>query len=324
MFFYHDKSKMINRINEDRTFEENKKYLQEYESKYIIDEMIGKESVNLAEKCGHLSFHSKGEERKFFIRKQEEYYKRGLESADFDMSIVSAIGLSMLLVKEKSVRNLDVALGLFQFLKENKKFPSHLKPLEQKALRMLGRVKMKKVSPRSVTMIPASLKELRKDFRLLVKKFKKEKNVDSLKKTLNEYYKFGVLFSGIFGKSDGYVGGHLCDVGNIMKKKITDLDSFSFETHGKIIDCNFISNQDWNNFEKVFGRSDKMFDAIKHYEPIFKLSFQEALKMRGKSGDFLFREEELREHCSKPRSGAWNSESRKADWRERFNNKRTA
>ena len=299
------------------TFEERKKRIESLQRRSYRSKKPEK-IFYLASQCEHFAFCSKGDERKFFIKQAVTHYKFNLETHS---CFKSSIFLSMLLVKEKSVRNLDQAMVIFEFLKQNNEFPHYLEPTEQKAIRMSGKVpKVVKFDLSKKTITPAILKELRKDFRYAIRLHKKQKNINLLKQVLNEYYKFGVFFVGIFGKSDGYVGGFLCEIAEIMKNKTKDLSNFSYKNYGKILHCNFISDKDWKVFENTFGKTTKTFDSMSYYKDMYEQSFKELKEKAAHDHWMIFNEKENLRQANCARSGKWNQKARVESYRKRMKN----
>jgi len=112
---------------------------------------------------------------------------------------------------------------------------------------------------------PAVFREERKKFRELIRKFKKEKNTDSLKITLNQYYQLAVLVTTCYGEHDcnsGVRGNQYESAIKIVRNVCKDID-YSYITHGKIEKSNFISENDWKTFIKFFGNNKNSLNVNK-------------------------------------------------------------
>ena len=110
-------------------------------------------------------------------------------------------------------------------------------------------------------MTPFDLKEQRKEFRTLIKNYKKTNEIDRLKTVLNQYYNLAVVVTICYGDQDfkSSVGGHF-DIVKDTVKKICKKINFSYESDGILKNSSFISNNDWKTYVEIFGESSRTFN----------------------------------------------------------------
>jgi hypothetical protein len=204
----------------------------------------------------------RGEDRKQYLEKCVFYLT---ESIAIDPDNIGAKAeLGRLLIEEKVVRNLPKDIKILKDLKNDGDMPSHLNSILSKAHRQSGNVEQ----DRDFNLCafndpsPAVFREERKRFRALIKKYKKQNEIDKLKTTLNQYYNLAVLVTICYGNHDcntGVIGWQYDEAIKTVKKVCNKID-FSFAQHGFLEESNFISNNDWKTFVAVFGESSKSFN----------------------------------------------------------------
>jgi len=105
-------------------------------------------------------------------------------------------------------------------------------------------------------------------FRALIRQYKKEDKTELLKTTLTQYYNLAILVTLCYGN-------HNCNSavsGNEYNKAIQIINNvcedinFSFLHNGIIINSEFISNNDWKTFIKIFGENNKKFNLQKEIQ----------------------------------------------------------
>jgi uncharacterized protein (DUF433 family) len=114
-----------------------------------------------------------------------------------------------------------------------------------------------------IEMNPAVLRKQRKEYREKIRKLKKANDIDNLIAVLNEYYNLAVLVTFNYGSHDVKSGviGWEADLAKLVSDAYFPLLSYSFETHGYIKNTGYITENDWKDFVKAFGETDKKFDA---------------------------------------------------------------
>lgn len=119
-------------------------------------------------------------------------------------------------------------------------------------------------------MIPlTSLIEVRKRCRLLVRKLKKEKDkTDELKEVLDHMYRVAVIYDAATHFMPNYV--HAVDTQTYdacfkkLQKATENIGEYSYQKNGYLAwsDNSFFSENDYRTYEKIFGKSDKIFNPV--------------------------------------------------------------
>ncbi|MCD6322257.1 MAG: DUF3387 domain-containing protein, partial [Clostridiales bacterium] len=133
----------------------------------------------------------------------------------------------------------------------------------------------------SLDMTPFKLREQRKEFRNLIKEYKKTNEIDKLKTVLNQYYNMAVVVTICYGDVDCKTGvsGYEADIAEDTVKKICKKINFSYDSDGILENSSFISNNDWNTYVKTFGESNHTFD--------FGIVQKEALQLMNEKLDVI-------------------------------------
>ncbi len=114
---------------------------------------------------------------------------------------------------------------------------------------------------------PHNFNRERVKFRALIRKFKKNNDLDSLKIVLDQYYNLSVLVTICYGNEDCKigVGGRQFDKAVKIIPKVCKNINFSYAENGKLENSSFISNNDWKTFINVFGENSKKFNLKKEF-----------------------------------------------------------
>lgn len=209
----------------------------------------------------------------WFVRDDEQklYLEKAIENLRKSISIspdnIDALyELSRLLINEKSIRNLSEGIAIAEKMQAEGKMPLPLNSVLARAKRQLSGVKTEDVFDLcsfAEDPSPAVFREERIKIRTLIRTYKKEKNLEELKNTLDKYYQLGVMFTIFFEDSDSgsSFGGEARVNAQEMIPKICNKIQYTYIEKGKIFNCNYISENDWKTFEKVFGKNEKCFDV---------------------------------------------------------------
>lgn len=207
------------------------------------------------------SWYIRGDERKKYLDEVIFYLEKSIGLNDKFVEAKAELGL--LLIEQKVVRNLEKGYSILNGLKNINQLPSYLDSTLSKAERQLGLVCVEdNFDFSNLNPAPAVFAEERKKYRTLIRKYKKEKDIDNLKRTLKNFYNLAILVVVCYGSHDCKSGvvGHDYDLAIGRVKKIGKKINFSFKENGYIKNCNFISNNDWKQFISVFGEIDKEID----------------------------------------------------------------
>lgn len=209
----------------------------------------------------YCAWYKRGDERKEFLERVVSNLNKALSLNPDHVGAKAELG--RILIENKPVRDLETGLKYLQELKDRNLMPFYLESILAKAYRQIGNISLDEdYDLLKISTFPAVFREERKKFRALIKKFKKEKDEKNLKKTLNQFYNLAIYAVLCYHDHDFNTGS----LGNSFYKapkypeKYANKINFSFEEHGIIKYCRFISRNDWQIFIKVFGDTDKIFD----------------------------------------------------------------
>lgn len=134
----------------------------------------------------------RGEERKQYLEKAVFYFEKAINSnPEFTQAKAD---ISILLIEERLIRDLDKGIRYIEELKMKKQMPHYLDSFLSKAKRWRGDISIKinyKLHKLNVTT--AVLREERIKYRALLKKYKIDGNDENIKKTLKQLYNLAVL-----------------------------------------------------------------------------------------------------------------------------------
>jgi len=123
-----------------------------------------------------------------------------------------------------------------------------------------------------IELLPANMRKLRTSFRKIITKYKKDKDENNLKRILNIYYKFCAIQQSLFGYFElkYAISSASIDIAHLMLNQVIDeLNDVSFIKNGYMIQNNFISNNDYKIFVKVFGTVESKTDYKIMYDKLF-------------------------------------------------------
>lgn len=209
----------------------------------------------------------RGDERKIYLEKCLFFLNESISASPDNIDAKSELG--RLLIEEKVIRNLSKGIEILEELYSDGKMPSYLNSVLSKALRQSGNIELEERFDLCAFKdpSPAIFREERKRFRALIRKYKKENEIDKLKISLNQYYNLGVLVTICYGDHDcnsGVIGWQYDEAIKTVKKICKRID-YSFVSNGILEKSSFISNNDWKTFVNVFGESNKKFDPAKEF-----------------------------------------------------------
>ena len=210
----------------------------------------------------------RGDDRKKFLEKCVTYLNKSL-SID-PAKIDTKLELGRLLIEEKAIRNLLKGIDILEELNANGNMPSHLNSILSKAHRQSGNIEQDGSFNLCAFSDPSPgvFREERKRFRALIRKYKKQNEIDKLKATLNQYYNLAVLVAICYGEHDcnsGVIGWQYDEAIKTVSEVCNKID-FTFVQHGFLEKANFISKTDWKNFVVVFGESTKSLNPIMEFK----------------------------------------------------------
>ena len=209
-----------------------------------------------------------GDERKFYLKKCVRLLNESISIEPDSINAKSELG--RLLIEEKLIRDLSRGISILENLKQNGKMPSYLNSILSKARRQSGDIEQDDKFNLGAfnDPSPAGFREERKRFRALIRKYKKQNEIEKLKATLNQYYNLAVLVTVCYGDHDcnsGVIGWQYDEAINTVRKVCNKINC-SFVTHGYLEQSNFISINDWKTFVNIFGESAKSFDPVKEFK----------------------------------------------------------
>ncbi len=207
----------------------------------------------------------RGDQRKEYLEKCISLLEKSASSSPENVSAKSELG--RLLIEEKVIRDLPRGIELLEELEGEGEMPSYLNSVLAKAQRQSGSIEMKRRYDlcQFDDPSPAVFEEERKKFRALIRKYKGQDEIEKLKIVLNQYYNLAVLVTLCYGDHDCSSGvtGRQYDEAIDTVKDFCDKINFSFESKGFIEKSSFISRNDWRNFARAFGESNKKFDPVR-------------------------------------------------------------
>ncbi len=165
--------------------------------------------------------------------------------------------LGRLLIEEKVIRDLPRGIEILEELTKQNKLPSYLNSTLAKANRQNGNIEVEdnySLCKFKDDPSPAVFREERKRFRALIRQYKKDKKTEELKKILNNYYSLVILVTLCYGNHDcnsAVSGTDYNDAIDIVQENCNKIND-SYEKSGRIKNSEFISNNDWKTFEKIF------------------------------------------------------------------------
>jgi tetratricopeptide (TPR) repeat protein len=207
----------------------------------------------------YTAWYQRGDSRKIYLEKAIEYLEKSLTLEPNNCKC--KIRLGMLLIDQKIVRNLNRGIQLLNDVDKCAESSTYYyKTSLEKAKRWNGDIPLKlNYDLRELSVAPAALLEERKKFKILIKKFQKENNLELLKKTLSQYYSLAFLATLLYEghKLNLGVSGEMYENAIRIQDEYSKQVNFSFEKDGYIKNCSFISKSDWKIFVRVFGAINK-------------------------------------------------------------------
>jgi len=205
----------------------------------------------------------RGDKRKDYLKKSILFLNKSISASSNNIDAKSELG--KLLIEEKVVCDLSKGINILEKLQKANQMPEYLNSVLSKAIRQNNGAKLDNTYDLCSFNDPSSavFREERKRFRELIRTFKKEKNIENLKTALNQYYQLAVLATVCYGEHDcnSAVGGIQYDNAIKIVKNICKKINYSYTTHGKIVKSNFISENDWKTFIKIFGNNTNSFNT---------------------------------------------------------------
>ena len=215
----------------------------------------------------YCSWYKRGDEQKYFLEKSLLLLNKSIAISPNNEAKAE---LGHLLIEKKAIRNLDKGVELLEELNQKNQMPSYLNSTLSKAKRQLGEIKNDtfNLCIFQKDPSPAVFSEERKRFRALVRQYKKEDKTELLKTTLTQYYNLSILVTLCYGNHNcnSAVSGNEYNEAVQIVNKVCEYINFSFLHNGIIINSEFISNNDWKTFIKIFGENNKKFNPQKEIQ----------------------------------------------------------
>ena len=207
------------------------------------------------------------QERVNCIQKQKYYLQLALNINTSEYKAKEE--LSLLLIEEKSVRNLELALSYIESLKGIGYFPSHLSCAYEKAKRWLGQLDVRdETNFINMNPVPGMFTELRTKYRKQIREALKKNNLDSARVAAKNMYNLALLRATLYDEY-GYSMSVNAFVYDFAKEKIKKYGNlFHFSDLGKIGKTIFLSDNDYKYLEKVFEKKNTEIT----FEQIHKLT----------------------------------------------------
>lgn len=199
----------------------------------------------------------RGIERKLYLEKTTNYLRLTINTSP--NHITSKAELGKLLIEEKAIRNLEEGIKILQDLKSTKEMPDYLDSVLTKALRQNRQIEyMANYNLcHFINPSPAVFKEERKKFRALIKESQKRNDEIKLKQILTQYYHLAILVTLCYEGHDcnSAVSGNDYEKAKVIVNRVCQKINYNFSDNGYIENSNFMSENDWKIFEKVFGNT---------------------------------------------------------------------
>ena len=164
--------------------------------------------------------------------------------------------LTRILIEEKSVRDLDLAMSYSDYLDKYNQKPTWLIPTINKAKRWQGDIDIpKSTSFNDLPITPASLREERVKLRKLIISLSKENN-PKVSVVAKRLYNLALYVTYLYGNHDcnSGVSGPAYTHAEKIYKKVSG--KFNYDYLGRIEDSLFLSEQDYKRIEKYLGKKD--------------------------------------------------------------------
>lgn len=219
-------------------------------------ELHEKYAIALRNYC---SWYLRGDERKNVLENIVHHLEESLKLKDASSA---KIELSRILIEEKLVRNLDKALVYINELHEKNELPSWMNSLVEKAKRWNGDVAIpNNVDLSKLEPSPAVFREERTKLRKLLK-FLIDENDNRKEIVALNLYNLGLFVTTLYGNHDCNSGVSGSEYDNAVKKAKKIAKNFKYNYLGRITNCSFLSEQDYNKIEKVFNENSSFVNVI--------------------------------------------------------------
>ena len=196
----------------------------------------------------------RGDERKPYLERAVAHLQKAAETGSSE----AKIELSRILIEEKLVRDLDIALQLAEELKQRNQLPDWMIPSVEKAKRWAGKIEIPHDSDFStLSATPAAIREERTKLRKLLTTLVKSGDMTRARNVAKRLYNLGLLAAYLYGDFDGS-SGVTGAAFSTAEGKLEEVNrSFNFEYLGRITDANFLTTTDYNRIEKILGQTTK-------------------------------------------------------------------
>lgn len=168
--------------------------------------------------------------------------------------------LTRILIEEKSVRDIELAMSHSEFLDKSNQKPKWLIPSINKAKRWQGDIDIPKNTNFSgLTITPASLREERTKLRKLIISLSKENN-PQVSVAAKRLYNLALYVTYLYGDHDcnSAVSGPAYTHAEKTYKKVSS--KFNYDYLGRIENSSFLSEQDYKRIEKHLGKKTSIIN----------------------------------------------------------------
>lgn len=199
----------------------------------------------------YCSWYVRGAERAEYLQRSLSYLRKAITT---DGCAAAKIELVHILIDEKLVRDLPLALTLADELTETGLLPDWMQSFVEKAKRWSGNASIPSDNDFSnITATPASIREERTKLRKLVIVAVKAKDTARATALASRLYNLGLLAAYLYGHWDASSGVSGVAFNAAAQRLPGAKASFNFGYLGRIADAEFLSAADYKRLEQLLG-----------------------------------------------------------------------
>ncbi len=199
----------------------------------------------------YTAWYVRGDERGPYLEKVVAHLRKAIGTSTY---LDAKIELTRILIEEKRVRDLDLALKLAAELKNSGQLPEWMSSTVEKAKRWSGKVDIPLNNDFSnLSAAPAAIREERTKLRKFLIGTGKAGEAEKAAVLATRLYNLGLLAAYLFGEWDASSGVSGAAFDDATKRFDKVKTSFNFEYLGRIADARFLSSADYRRIEKAIG-----------------------------------------------------------------------
>jgi hypothetical protein len=199
----------------------------------------------------YCAWYVRGDERTKYLQRTILHLKKAI---DINGLAEAKVELASILIEEKQVRNLEMALKLAHELKEAELLPNWMQSIVEKAKRWSGKADLPSNNDFSdLSAAPAVIQEERTKLRKLIIYAFKAKDIEKATILVSRLYNLGLLAAYLYGGWSGSSGVIGSEFDAATKELQRVKSSLNFGYMGRISDAGFLSVMDYKRIEKIFG-----------------------------------------------------------------------